>query len=227
MTLISPIIYWIICEVRDNESKWKRIVFFAVLLAVMFYLGYISIGWIHCLGASYLAVYTAGMIWGVYGCELHRLKISFVIGLFCLLYGHWLTYRFYFDVCLYSNSREGIDKLVPKLSYNPPNLSILLYSAGVILTFACVFSVSNRLHNSLVKFVCRVIALVGKYSLDIFIWHLFIQYLFSQYSLPYNIWLRRGIYYTGMIFLPVLVRRLYDQCKKRMLHYYQKCQEID
>lgn len=65
LTLISPITYWLICEVSHNETKWKRIAFFMVLLVIMFYLGYISIGWIHCFGASYLAVYTAGMIWGV------------------------------------------------------------------------------------------------------------------------------------------------------------------
>lgn len=221
LTLISPIIYWLICEVSHNDTKWKRIVLFTVLLVVIFCLGYKSTGWIHCLGSSYLAVYTAGMIWGRYDCKLQKYRLSFILGLSCLLFGYCSTHRFYFGELLCSNPRSGIDKLVPRLSMNPPNLSILFYSAGIILTFAIVFSVLNRLHNSMVKLVCKVIATVGKYSLDIFIWHLFIQCLLSQYFLPDNIWLRRGVYYMCMLFIPMLARKLYNKCKQRMMNFYQ------
>lgn len=58
----------------------------------------------------------------------------------------------------------------------------------------------------------------GKYSLDIYLWHIIIQHLCVRLNLRYslNIWILRIIAYTMMFGLPILGRYLYTKVKQKV-----------
>lgn len=61
------------------------------------------------------------------------------------------------------------------------------------------------------------IELVGKYSLDIFLWHILIQNMLMRYIVIDNIWIKRSVYYLAMIGLPIVVRIVYEKIKLELV----------
>ncbi len=58
--------------------------------------------------------------------------------------------------------------------------------------------------------------MLGKYSLDIFMWHLLIQQIITKYIVFDNIWIKRIVYYTCMLMIPILGRMIYTYLKKQV-----------
>lgn len=64
LTLLSPVLYYIVSVIRGIENNWWRMICNAFLLIVCFLTGYLLIGRFELLSESYLSLYVLGMIWG-------------------------------------------------------------------------------------------------------------------------------------------------------------------
>lgn len=125
------------------------------------------------------------------------------------------TKRFYFArVAGVYDYSEGIDFLAPKLQMNPPNISIILYSIGVISTAYLFFEICNKSDSRYGKIFGKPFTLLGKYSMDIFLWHIYIQQYLSVYFGEMNQgFCKCLIYYGSMFLIPVVVRCMYNRMK--------------
>ena len=205
---------FIIKRIADLSSKCRLCVYVLVTF-LMFCIGYCLIGIVDFLGGSYLAVYFVGLIVGQ-EFEWFENKSSFILAIILLVVGGWGTKVFYANRVNGIHIPEGLDRLVPKLAMNPPNLSVILYSMGIILLIKNLARFISEDNKMLKPFLC-VIELVGKYSLDIFLWHILIQNMLMRYIVIDNIWIKRSVYYLAMIGLPIVVRIVYEKIKLELV----------
>lgn len=184
-----------------------------VLLSVLFLLltwiiGYYSIGRIDVFGQSYLFIYSAGLMISLVG--MPKLSKSFYVAeMVLLILGVYAISRFYFARVdgNYSYS-EFIDVIDPMLQMNPPNISTILYSVAIV--FGVYIVVLLLTLGERKPIFLKPICLLGKYSLDIFLWHLYVREMWSfLFGIPENIWVRRVLFYGIMFFVPILVRKMY------------------
>lgn len=145
-------------------------------------------------------------------------KVFFILAILILAFGSYSTWNFYSarvagDYCY----TGGIDIINPKLQLNPPNLSIIIYSLGVIWTFYLLFGIINRSKRCCYKIFGNVFGVIGKYSMDIFRWHLFIQnYLNARFLMIEIRPVKWIIYYGAMFGIPILVRHVYNKIKENI-----------
>ncbi len=132
--------------------------------------------------------------------------------------GFWNVKEFYWvRVGGNYNYAEGIDLFTSRLQINPPNLSVILYSVGCIYLFYVFFSLIETYGSSWIKKSTYPITLLGKYSLDIYIWHLFVQkILIMRISNIGNMGIKRIIFYLAMFLGPILGRIIYERIKKEV-----------
>lgn len=115
-TLLSPIIFAFIVQMSKHKSH--NVSYFC-LTCITFCIGYFSVGYLHFLGGSYLAIYTIGMLWGYNDCHFWNKKVLAIIGIVFLVFGLLSTKMFYFNRVAGHYYPSGIDKIVPKLSMPP------------------------------------------------------------------------------------------------------------
>lgn len=212
LSLWAPLIYTPFYYIELNTKKGTRCLLVILLLLFIWNLGYFSINVCDIFGQSYLFVYSLGIIVSFMNIQKISLK-SFSISVGLLIIGIFFTYKFYFARVAGNYAyAELIDIIDPKLQMNPPNISIILYSFGVI---GIVYHIANFCKNSL---LLKSVGFLGKYSLDIFLWHMFIREILSRTVLVYldHIWIRRIVYYAAMFGLPILGRMLYIKIKQIM-----------
>lgn len=222
-TLLSPVLFYFVARISD-----KRFDLYSVYLAgyclICYVIGYVTIGKADFLGGSYLAIYSLGLASGYNEFRIKRRKSVLILGLFLTAYGLYSTERFYMNRVAGVNTLTGLDKLVPKLQMNPPNLSICIYSMGIIIAGRIIFEYLDELTKSrkwsILKIPLEILKMLGQYSLDIFIWHMLIQYILTDRIRFSNIYLKRTVYYTAMMMLPILFRRIYIYLKS---DYYRIC----
>ena len=218
LTLWAPLLYsaikYLIC--KGMQKKYK------VLLGIMLYIfiwgaGYWSIGRMNVFGQSYFFVYSVGLFVGQM--ELPKAKrIYFVPAIIILIIGTISMARFYgARVAGVYDYAEGLNFLTPKLQMNPPNIPILLYSFGVISVAYIFFEMCNQSNFKWIKTMGYPFIIFGKYSMDIFLWHLYIQNSlnvdFLEMEKSILKWL---IYYGLMLAIPIVVRCLYNEGKKKI-----------
>ncbi|MBE5853085.1 MAG: hypothetical protein E7299_09120 [Lachnospiraceae bacterium] len=220
-SILSPMIYALVVCIKNRGNSW-RWYGYLLLGLVLFAIGYGFMDYLPFLGGgSYLMIYSLGIICGEEEISFNKKKYFLFIGIIILLIGLWSTKIFYFNRITGIHNPVGIDKLVPKLSINPPNLSIMLYSMGVIIVANIFFEKLNRYaDNKIALMIIKVFSLLGKYSLDIFIWHLFIELKLLSYIVINNIYIKRVIYYSCMFFIPIVVRYIYEKIKMFIKYKY-------
>lgn len=220
-TLLAPYIYYLISK-ATLISKGKSVLYILLFL-VCYILGYVAIGTIDCLGGSYLSIYVLGMIFGQ--CEYPQ-KINgrmLAPGVIILVLGIVSVHPFYMNRVAGIHDPIGIDVLVPKLQMNPPNISICVYSMGVILLGTILFEMINAKSRGIIcSCVVKTLEIWGKYSLDIFIWHMLIQTLLKRYCWIDNIHLKRILYYSAMFFIPVIIKKVYLTVKQDLYDTYSQ-----
>lgn len=218
LTLWAPLLYSAIKYLiyKDIQKKYK------VLLGIILYVciwgtGYWSIGRMNVFGQSYFFVYSVGLFAGQM--ELPRAKrIYFVPAFIILMFGTVSMARFYgARVAGVYDYAEGLNFLTPKLQMNPPNIPILLYSFGVIAVAYIFFEMCNQSRFSWIKTIGYPFMVLGKYSMDIFLWHLYIQGTLNVYfrAMEKGI-LKWLVYYGSMFAFPIVVRCLYNEVKKKI-----------
>lgn len=214
-TLLAPFLMFLCIKIKKYGKS--SILLYAVLLFLSFVFGYTMIDQVSCFGGSYLAVYSLGMMLGFEEYEPQHKLATFFIGFFVMCFGLYSTKIFYMNRVAGIYEPSGIDKLVPKLQMNPPNLSICLYSLGVIIVGKIIFDFLNEtISNKLLVFILKIFELLGKYSLDIFIWHWLIRDILDNHFIFSNMWKKRICFYTCMFFIPIIIRKLYNELKKDM-----------
>lgn len=219
LTLVSPIIFVLIKAINIKNHKIK-ILEYVLIVVVFFVIGYVCMGKLEFLGGSFLSVYAAGMIWGYEGISMGLKRISFPVGCMALVLGFFSTKMFYANKLRGGGELIGIDKLVPKLSMRPPNLSIILYSAGIIIVGSIILDIINRKCQwKLFQYILKLLEVIGTYSLDIFLWHLFIQRFLINNFVFENIWIKRCVFYFCMIIIPIVIRMIYMKIKGIVYSY--------
>jgi hypothetical protein len=99
---------------------------------------------------------------------------------------------------------------------NPPGITLSLY-ALIMLAFACgIFSLFE--YSKWLVHVTNVFSYLGKHTLYIFLYHLWIRNCMEQNlaSLLGNIWLKRVVYMTVMILGSILLDNIFHLLKKWM-----------
>lgn len=215
LSVWAPFLYFILDWCSKYEGV-KGILMVALCFFGTWIAGYASIDVCDIFGQSYLTIYAIGMFASMI--ELPQRSLRLLTGSAILtMIGVFFSVQFYFARVAgdYSYAKY-IDILCPKLQLNPPNLSIIIYSLGVICVLYCVALYIENVKYFNLPFL--LIALLGKYSLDIFLWHIFIQQLLNMTVLDKlnNIWLRRLVYYFAMFLLPIFVRYIYTVIAKQI-----------
>lgn len=225
LTIWAPFIYMIIKKVYQR-------VFLTVLVFLVFWIfGYITTGNLNIFGSSYLFVYALGLEIGILSNDktfIVNKKIFCFATFFFLVFGGISTKRFYWSRIggNYSYS-EGIDILCPKLQMNPPNLSIIIYSFGVIMLGYLFFSFINKSSKFITKIVAQFFSVIGKNSMDVFLWHLFIQSILNMYLVDLdNLIIKNIIYYSMMICIPIICRMCYIKIKDSVYDVIFKRNEL-
>lgn len=211
-TLVSPLfIYCFVCFERYNKTKY---ILYALLISMCMVLGSSLNGRINWLGGSYLAIYVLGMSLGYEECKALNNKRTFIFGIILLVLGLFWTNRFYTNWVMGMFEPIGLDRLFPRLHMNPPNISIITYSMGIILTGKVLFEWANtRFVKGPICFFMNGIMVLGKFSLDIYLWHIIIQNMLER-CVDIRFWIIKCIiYYSLMLFLPVLGRVCYNKIK--------------
>lgn len=220
-TMLGPGILYIILKIRKCK-KIKCIVYFS-FVAIMFTVGYSLLGKVNCLGGSYLGVYVLGMIMGYEEYSFRRKRQWCVLGILMLTVGFYYTWLFYMNAIIGVVEPVGINRIFPKLRMNPPNMSICIYSMGVIILAYFLFNtLNNRYSRGMIYIGLQFWKILGKYSLDIFLWHILIQKVLEQQTSFDNVFIKSVVYYIFMLFLPVGGRKLWTMAKK---DFYFVCQE--
>lgn len=224
LSLWAPLLYVIIRSFicKKIQIKYKLILGFFIFMLI-WRVGYLSMdGW-NIFGQSYLFVYSIGLLIGQI--ELPKIKWIYCIpGFMVLLAGLLSTKRFYWArMTGIHNYSGGIDILAPKLQLNPPNISIIIYSFGIIAVAYVLFEMSNNSNVKALKIAGIPFSVLGKYSMDIFLWHLYIQEYLNGYfiSMEKNV-IKWFIYYGAMFSVPIITRYLYNKAKTKV---YQVIQE--
>lgn len=215
-SLYAPFLYAIIKYIiYKKELKKYRTLLEAGVFLLVWIVGYESIGRVEVFGASYLFVYSVGLLAGQIDIPVNK---KYLIPAFVLLtVGFVSVKRFYWarvdGVYDYSG---GVNVLASKLQLNPPNISVILYSFGVIAVTYLLFEMCNDSKVYIIKAIGRMFGILGKYSMDIFLWHILIQECLNRYFLGMekNV-LKWIIYYGAMFMLPVIGRSIYNKIKEK------------
>lgn len=219
LTILSPVPFLFVKIIKRCKIKAHQLLFTVLFLFVTFLIGYLSIGKLDIIGQSYFFVYCLGIVLGCTEMQFIRYK-GLPIYIIIWILGFVSVKRFYFARVdgdfAYAG---GINKYTSKLQLNPPNLSIILYTIGCFLLFYILFEAVNHYRETtckikIVTIPFKIISLLGKYSLDIFLWHILIQCIFIRYfNHISNIFLTGIAAYSCMFFLPVIGRIIYNKCK--------------
>ena len=228
LSLWAPCLYAAIKRVLPPPERFFQGACLLLLLLIFIWIvGYWSIGKVDIFGESYLFVYSCGLLTGQLREYPHtHQRIWIMPASILLILGLISTKHFYWArIAGNYNYSGGVNFLAPKLQLNPPNISIILYSFGVISVAYFIFEACNNSKIKLLKGIGKVFAVLGKYSMDIFLYHLMIlNYLNTRYTSLAQTPVLRWFIYQGCLFgIPILVRCLYNQLKSKAYRELRTC----
>ncbi len=217
LALLFPLMIYLVKKVLTiriiNRIRW---IILASVLGVVGAVGYWMWGTFLYWGGSYLFVYFFGVIMGYVDMRNLNKYVIGEAGVVICLFGFYSSSVFYRNLVQGIYTPSGIDRFVPKFLLNPPNLSIIVYSAGIIMISYFVFEMWNMSKKSflLLAVLSSVFEYLGKYSLDIFLWHILLQKVLLKYAIIDSIWLKRIIFYLVQFSIPIFGKILYIRIKK-------------
>ena len=232
LILISPFLYKLV-QIVCWKKKYGYLINILIFMTVL-YISYIMSerttmlelhgGAYYMLGSSYLFIYFIGIFLGV----ILKRKIStskqIFFGVCSLLYLFW----YFISVNNETININNYGILYDKWAINPPGIILFLYALAVwILVWV--------LYNNYVKFTIwlKPIELCGRYSLYIFLYHLYFiiimrNTLFIKYPITNdNIFLRRICTIIIGIVLPIIFKILLNKIKYIMVNYYNRLVKVN
>lgn len=219
LSLISPLLIYLVRKVYLIEKAGRmRWIFLLAVSSAVGAVGYYIWDTFSYLGGSYLFVYFLGVIMGYVDMRKSNIYVIGGLGIIVFSLGLYSSSIFYLNWVRGIYTPFGIDKIAPKFTLNPPNISIILYSAGVVMVSYFIFGICNAIkvnHNG-ARIISNLFEMLGKDSLDIYIWHIMIQNILVAHTVIDNIWLKRMVFYTAQFFIPVCGRKVYMQIKREV-----------
>lgn len=169
----------------------------------------------YLFGGSYLFVYFSGMLLAEQ--VTVRVKRRAVVWIGILSFIGLVGYIFF---VLKGNSNYVI---YDKWGGNPPGAKLWIYS---LFIFGLVYALYNLGDSwGLILSLGKPLETIGKYSLYIFLYHLYFiivlrNTLYIKIPITYdNIWLRRSSGVLVAIVFPIFLKWIYDKGKRRILNY--------
>ena len=201
-SVLAPYLYlWI-------KYKTDNILDLLFGLLIMYVIPYITLERLNIFGASYLMVYALGMLSskkGYYEVKIRHAVFAIIIWIVSV----FLLHDFYFQ-WIEGNitaTTKIINFFVPKYTMNPPNITVMVYTFATVNLIYAVYELTKNIR--VLDYIYFVLAQLGKYSLDIFIWHLLIQRFWIVHrEIITNIWMYRVVEYFTMFIIPVLGRKI-------------------
>lgn len=166
LSLLALLLFYILISIFKLGNKHIIIGILILFFIVLWVVGYWPYSSFNIFGASYLFVYGVGLCSSLIKWPI--VNIKFInISLLVLLFGTYSTWRFYFArVSGVLDYDDFIDAIAPKYQLNPANISLIVYSFGVILFLYCFYELFNKI--KIINLVVWIVIILGKYSLDIF-----------------------------------------------------------
>lgn len=226
LTILAPVLYMFIVMIENPRGGGQKV--YSCLskigfLLVLWIVGYIFRASLSALSCSYLSLYTFGMMLGLeYESVVKYISrkkfivfIGWILSLFLASNTFWATVNGIEPV--------GIDRFI-EYTINPPNFGVTMYAVMTSAMFGIIFIKS--LNISCLYIPNTLLKILGRYSLDIFLWHILCQNLCVRLWLAFgiSIWPLRIITYAVMFGLPILGRYLHTNFKARCTEILQKQQ---
>lgn len=208
LIIISPLLYRMIMICMNKKRKLLYVVALGCIilgicvLSVNYtYIINIYGGGKYLFGGSYLIIFYFGMLFASYG----RISITFrkKIGLaiFSLLYTICCFMFLYHDQLKIERFFWFGDGL------NPPGVSLILYSMGVVIFLFSFFSAICEIQNKYIESIINALSWLGEFSLYIYLYHMLILRILECVNnnillIPYI--LKIPVYLVLMIGMPIL-----------------------
>jgi len=175
----------------------------------------------YLLGGTFLVIYYLGMLFASKKVKFKSIKqeiISLILA--CIFTGAWFLFL---NSNLLTFDLHFLHYFGP--GYNPPGVSISIYSFGVLWIMFSFFSLMEDCKVKIINKILDFMFYLGKYSLYIFLYH----FLFFNYLYQINIdgfALRRIIYIPVMIFGSILIKVILDYLKTLLSLLYTKSKKV-
>lgn len=218
LVFIAPLLVKM-CKFCDSFKR-KYLCHF-ILVVVLCYISSLSIRYTHILpvygagkylfGGTFLILYYLGMLLvDIRVAERIRKgkKIYFMVSIACWIFWWIMSLNGKLPFDIYMNKYWGNGT-------NPPSVIFLVFAVISFFFFFSIFTVLEECKLRIIKRSIDIISMVGRYTLHIFLYHLFIQNLIITKipQLQENIWLLRVGVFIPMAFLPILVVRGCERIK--------------
>lgn len=225
---INPFLYSLLRF--GNNHKYSNVWQFGII-CILCVLSAVSINYTYILpvhgggqflfGGTYIVLYYLGMLF--YDKHMFFVNKKCKILLLCSSSIAWIIWW-----QLLCRELLPFDVMVQKYwgaGGNPSSINFIVFA---IITFFLLYSLFSLLEESCNKIAAKlicIISFVGQNTLYIFLYHLLVlTYLCNFAMLTQNIWIRRIVFFSAMILIPIaicyLVTYIKNKTRDLLLNYY-------
>lgn len=221
LIFVAPFLYKLIIYFGDKRKKNDISIpsfMHYVMLVLTVVIAYISIkytvtkelygGGRYLFGGTYFIFFYLGMLFSYTNFSLKSRKILTAgIVIFSALLFVWM--RFYLSDVFTLDTHFPFGN-----GRNPPGITLGIYTVLIAGLLFCFFSLLERSQNKVVNHIVRFISMMGKYSLDIFIYHMLIMSILNPMLSGWSLAERAPVYIILLIGLPIIGRKAYNLFSK-------------
>ena len=217
LIIISPLLFDSIRFAKNTRIKYLLYalflvfcIFIAILSMNYTYMFNVHGGGKYLFGGTYLILYYIGMLLAGTALTLKTNKkvllytsiVSIIAVLSCLFF--------------IIKDRFSIDEGLPfGTTFNPPNMSLIILSILIVIFVYCFINYLETFDSKIINTIINFLSRLGSYAYYIFLYHLAIVFVLNTTPLiDSHIWMKRIIYMSAMIFIPVIFKIVYDMILK-------------
>ena len=214
LMLISRFLYGIVKRVSGKRCwMWEAVIGIFILFISSFTTNYTNVlnvygGGGKILGGTYLFLFYLGMIISKHdifqNITLKKSLIMSVVGF--ALWFVWWQFACYDKLSLDSKLPFGEGFNPPSVTFGIMALTMLVFTCGVF----SLFEYSKHLN-----WITIFVSWIGKHTLYIFLYHrFFLDYVLRNWGFSNNIWMKRIVYFSVMIFGSIILDYFFCYVKK-------------
>lgn len=218
LALIAPVLFYFLNNICDRKAGFilEAVGFVAVLIISKQTMDHSNILGVFAggklFGGTYLILFYMGMWFGKY---YNKIKISTVVAAVLAVIASVCTVCWWHFITIDNFSLDS--KLPFGGGINPPSISLGLYACLIALSLYFIeMSCLNR-NGRIVMKIMGGLGFIGKHTLYIFLYHLFIletvfPFILSAAGIAINgFWIRRVVYFSGMILGSMLIEMILEK----------------